>query len=471
VVILKAVIYTRVSSTNQAEEGYSLEAQYEQLIKYVDEEGMELVKVYTDPGVSAKSLNRPGIQELISDLKSGKFETLIIHKLDRLTRNISDLYDLVEMVTKYNVKLISLNEKLDTSTPMGRMFIYMLGILAQMFRENLAQEIIKGQSMRASKGLRVSPSRPYGYDLGENLAMTINEEEAYLVRQIFQWFNAGYNLLTICKKINAMKITKKFHQITVQRIVSNPTYIGVNHWKRKGSKEGVYFERAHEPIISEDTFQTAQDILSKRKDHFLSQSMSDFCFSTVFKCGVCGRSFSGYTRRENGWEGKSYRCTGIVRHGCKVGSISEKKLTAIFLDFISNYSIKASEPQKILSGRDLAKDRKRLEKLLADSAAVKKNYLRAYGTGKIEFDIFTELAAEEDKKSEEWKTELDTINQMSPSGKKTRKDVLLQLENLKTNWDKDTVLERKMNISQIFKFLVIRPENGVWNIVAFKTHE
>lgn len=468
---MKAVIYTRVSSSNQAEEGYSLEAQHNESIKYIESENMELTKVYTDPGVSAKSLERPGVQEMIRDLKAGKFQVIIIHKLDRLTRNISDLYELVEMVIKHDVKLISLSEKIDTSTPMGRMFIYMLGILAQMFRENLSQEIIKGQSMRASKGLRVSPSRPYGYDLGDNLVMSVNEEEAHTVRQIFEWFNEGYNLMTIANKLNKMGATKKFHQITIKRIVSNPTYIGVNHWKRKGTKDGVYFEEAHEPIISEQVFHTAQDVLYKRKEHFLSQSMGDFCFSTVVKCGVCGRSIIGRTRRENGWEGKSYRCSGKDRFHCKVGSISEPKLTALFLDFISNYSIQTTEPQKIIAGRDLTKERKRLEKLVHDSANVKKNYLRAYGSGKIEFDLFTELAAEEDKKCEEWNVELDAINQISPSGKKTRKDILIQLDNLKSGWNGYSELERKMNISQIFKFLVIRPENRVWKIVAFKTHD
>lgn len=468
---MKAVIYTRVSSANQADEGYSLEAQHNESIKYIESENMELTKVYTDPGVSAKSLDRLGVQEMIRDLKAGKFQVIIIHKLDRLTRNISDLYELVEMVIKHDVKLISLSEKIDTSTPMGRMFIYMLGILAQMFRENLSQEIVKGQSVRASKGLRVSPSRPYGYDLGDNLVMTVNEEEAHTVRQIFEWFNEGYNLLTIAGKLNEAGVTKKFYQSTIGRIISNPTYVGVNHWKRKGSKDGVYFEGAHEPIISEEVFQAAQDILLKRKDHFLSQSSTNFVFSTVVKCGVCGKSFSGRTRREKGRVFFDYRCSGRDRFGCKVGSISNSKLTALFLEFIDKYSLQYNEPQKVIVGRDLSKDKKRLEKMLIDSANAKKNYLRAYGAGKIDFDLFTELATEEDKKQEGWNTELDSINQMSPSDKKTRKDLLKQMESLKTRWGIITDIERKMSISQLFKFLVIRREEGKWKIVAFKTYD
>lgn len=468
---MKAVIYTRVSSANQADEGYSLEAQHNESIKYIESEGMELTKVYTDPGVSAKSLDRPGVQEMIRDLKAGKFQAIIIHKLDRLTRNISDLYELVEMVIKHDVKLISLSEKIDTSTPMGRMFIYMLGILAQMFRENLSQEIVKGQSIRASKGLRVSPSRPYGYDLGDNLTMTVNDEEAHTVRQIFGWFNEGHNLLTIAGKLNKAGTTKKFHQTTIGRIISNPTYVGVNHWKRKGAKDGVYFEGAHEPIISEEVFQEAQDILLKRKDHFLSQSSTNFVFSTVVKCGICGRSFCGRTRRENGRLSYDYRCAGKERFGCKVGSIADSKLTALFLDFINNFHLSSNEPQKILTGRDLSKERKKLEKLLSDSANVTKNYLRAYGSGKIEFDMFTELKAEEDKKCTDWNVELDEINQMSPSDKKTRKDIIALLDNLKSDWNRISDLNRKMAISKIFKFLVIRREEGKWRIVSFKTHD
>lgn len=115
----KVAIYTRVSTEKQSSEGYSLEAQHDQLIEYVNSNNMQLIKLYSDPGVSAKNLKRPGVQELIRDLESGMFDTVIIHKLDRLTRNISDLYDLVELVNAKNVKLISLSEQIDTSNPMG----------------------------------------------------------------------------------------------------------------------------------------------------------------------------------------------------------------------------------------------------------------------------------------------------------------------------------------------------------------
>jgi site-specific DNA recombinase len=340
-----------------------------------------------------------------------------------------------------------------------------------MFRENLAEEIVKGQSMRASKGLRVSAARPYGYDLGENLAMSINEEEAHTVRQIFDLFNEGHNILTITGMLNDLGVSKKWHAVTVSRILSNPTYIGVNHWKRKGAIDGIYFENAHEAIIPEEVFQEAQDILLKRKEHFLSQSSTNFIFSTVVKCGVCGRSFSGRTRREKGRLQLDYRCSGKDRFGCKVGSIANSKLTALFLDFIDNFNLSSNEPQKILAGRDLSKERKRLEKMLSDSANVTKNYLRAFGTGKIEFDMFTELKTEEDKKCAEWSTELDVINQMSPSDKKTRKDIVALLDNLKSDWNRISELDRKMSISRIFKFLVIKRVEGNWKIVAFKTHD
>src|SRR5690349_1551274 len=116
---MRTAIYTRVSTNEQANEGFSLQAQYERLVDFVNMQRWDLTRIYTDPGVSAKDLNRPGVKEMIDDLKSGKFDAIIVHKLDRLTRNISDLYNLVELVNKLNVKLISISENIDTSTPMG----------------------------------------------------------------------------------------------------------------------------------------------------------------------------------------------------------------------------------------------------------------------------------------------------------------------------------------------------------------
>lgn len=468
---MKAVIYSRVSSNAQADEGYSLEAQHNESMKYIESEKMELIKVYTDPGVSAKTLNRPGVQEMIADLKAGKFQAIIIHKLDRLTRNISDLYDLVEMVIKHDVKLISLSEKIDTSTPMGRMFIYMLGILAQMFRENLSQEITKGQSVRASKGLRLSPSRPYGYDLGPNLAMTVNDQEAHTIRQIFDWFNEGYNILTIINKLDG--VGKMWYPITIRRILVNATYLGVAQWKSKSAAEGHYIEGAHEAIISEESYRAAQEIMGKRKDKYLTQSMGDFCFSTVVKCGLCGRSFVGRTRNEkqrNGkmWKGKAYRCVGHIKENCKVGSISETKITELFLNFISDFSFNFVEPQKILAGRDIVKDKKKFEKLISESENARMNYSRAMGSGKMDFEMFSKLIDEENKKVETWKSELDNINLNTVSGKKTRKDVLSLLDRLKKDWNGMDELQKKMHISKLFKFIVINRVNREWIVMGYK---
>lgn len=163
---MRAAIYTRVSTAMQAEEGFSLEAQEEVLQQAIERKGLQLYRVYSDPGVSGKTFKRPGVQAMITDMKAGRFEALLIHKLDRLSRNMGDIIAFIEMVNKLDIRLIIAaqgQDEIDTRSPMGKAFLQLNGIWAELYINNLREETLKGLVTKARNGGRHMSRPPLGY--------------------------------------------------------------------------------------------------------------------------------------------------------------------------------------------------------------------------------------------------------------------------------------------------------------------
>mgnify|MGYP005647317311 CR=1 FL=1 len=138
-------IYTRVSTDEQAEKGLSLSAQQHACRKFADNREWTVVEVYEDPGYSGKNDKRPGFQNMLEDARQGKFKVVLIHKLDRFSRNIDNTLKIFRDLNDHDVTLASVTEEFDYSTPMGRMFFHMMAVFAQWYLENLSAETAKGK--------------------------------------------------------------------------------------------------------------------------------------------------------------------------------------------------------------------------------------------------------------------------------------------------------------------------------------
>lgn len=478
---MKAAIYARISKEEQSV--YSIGEQIKQCQEYCEKEKYELVETYVDDGYSAKNLNRPQMQRMLADLKNKKFGMIVIWKLDRMTRDSLDGLSLVKNVFRPNgVEFASVTEDIDTSTPDGYMMFTIRLSMAQNEREKIAERVTLGQMSRAKSGKRNTSAKPYGYNVMEDLSLTINEDEAEIVRQIFEWYNGGYGRNKIATLLNERGIPAPrggmwFERI-IQNVISNPTYIGAVHWKRKNDPEEkrIIVRDAHEPIISDAVFELAQRVMNRRRENDMNLSSYDFAFSTIVKCGKCGRSYHGkmkFTRqKEKRYTMRHYRCSGKYRQeSCDASDIAETKLTKMFLDFLDNFQIEAENVNKPLDSIDVSKEIKKLEKQLKDSAQRRKNYTRAMADGKLSYEDFSELIDEENVKSQKWQEELDKLNEYVPSSKRTRKDVVRTIENLKRNWDRLHEQERKATIQHLFQFLVIRKIDDEWEIAAYKLSE
>ncbi|WP_426453789.1 recombinase family protein [Paenibacillus sp. S-38] len=468
---MKACIYTRVSTAGQVEEGFSMQAQYDKLIDFVKLQGWDLVRVYTDPGISAKDLNRPGVKELINDLKVGKFDAVIVHKLDRLTRNISDLYDLVELVNKYEVKLLSLSENIDTSTPMGRMFVYLLGIFAQMFRENLSEEVKKGLAKRADQGLR-NTFAPYGYKMNEDGNLVIVPERAELIREIFSiMINKKWGYHTIAKHLNKRNIPGLrgglFHGSTIETILKNHTYTGKNHWKLKGRPESERLIRdaEHEPIIDQATFDKAQEIIRRRSRKEMSRSSYQYPFSAIIRCGRCGGPYHGIMHPTNkGIKYYYYRCFNVLKGKCKHSSISEMKFEAMFFEYFNLQHHGISFEEVATAKTDVIEEKRRIEKELERSEQRRKNWQYAFGDGNLPYSDYVALIDEEMKKVEELQRQLADLPVDERPVKITIKEVIETVTHLKDNWAYLERETRKDLINSLFKSITITKFDYGWVI-------
>ncbi|MHB9038929.1 MAG: recombinase family protein, partial [Armatimonadota bacterium] len=239
---------------------------------------------------SGKNANRDGFQDLKAAIDNEKVGVVIVYRLDRLSRNVRDIYDFLDLIARHNVALVSLCESLDTTTAMGRAMLGVMAVFAQLTREMIAENVKDGMMRRAQAGLYIGSKRgPMGYVCNpEEKTLTVVEHEAETVRRIFELFvERKWGIEKIVGFLNETGIPSKtgvnWHKSIMGKILRNPIYIGRLRWH-----DEVY-EATHEPIISEEIFQAAQDIISSRATLPGRSHQSQHLLSGLAECGVCGK--------------------------------------------------------------------------------------------------------------------------------------------------------------------------------------
>lgn len=289
--ILKVGIYVRVSTLEQATEGYSIQEQTDKLKKFCDVKEWTVSDVYTDPGFSGSSLKRPGMQKLINDVEQQRIDAVLVYKLDRLSRSQKDtLYLIEDVFLKYNVHFVSLNENFDTSTPFGRASIGMMSVFAQLEREQITERMQMGKVGRAKAGyFHGGGTIPHGYDYNDG-ELIPNEKEAKIVNYIFDQYLDGWGVQSIVKHLNAKHISgkrsAKWSHKVVNEVLCNNLYIGKITWKNE------IYDGTHTPIIDEDKFYKVQELMAKRKSTAAKNNQRPFkakyMLTGLAYCGVCG---------------------------------------------------------------------------------------------------------------------------------------------------------------------------------------
>lgn len=258
----RAALYIRVSTREQAIEGYSLDAQTRTLTDYCQQRHYQITGIYRDEGISAKDIkHRPGMIQLLEDAKSKQFDVILVWKLTRFSRNIANLTAVCEELDHIGVSLISYSEAFDSVTPAGRMVRSMLGTVAQFEREVIGENVKMGMLERARQGKRTC-SEILGYDTDGKDTFKINKVEAEYVRFAFEMYLQRKNLSGVAELCRQRGYHGKRGKVptayTIQVIITRPQYCGYNVYC------GQVFKGNHPPIVSVDTYNKVQTLLGKQ---------------------------------------------------------------------------------------------------------------------------------------------------------------------------------------------------------------
>lgn len=287
---MKAAIYCRVSTLEQAEQGYSLTAQQEKLEAYANGMGYSIFNVYVDDGFSGKNLQRPAMLKLIDDVKLKKVDIVLIYKLDRLSRKVKDVLELVELFEIYNVALFSLNENLDLSSPFGRAALKMSATFSELERETIVERMRMGKAQRAKQGSAMNHNMlPIGYDYDEkNKKFVPNQVEKEQVIKIYELYLQGLSIAQVSKYMHEHYVNRYgsyADRTSVAKVLSNPFCAG--YFVYAGE---IYRANNIEPIIDYETWIRAEAKRLKNKKA-LRRVSSPYLLTGLVRCGVCDRPY------------------------------------------------------------------------------------------------------------------------------------------------------------------------------------
>ena len=425
-----AGIYIRVSTEDQAREGFSLGEQEEKLRQLCDYKGYEIYKVYCDAGISAKDMeHRPKFQEMLKDMQDEKINYIVAYKLDRVTRSVRDLEELISQLEKYNTYLVCDRDDVNTSTANGRFFVRMLTVLSQLEIEIVSERTKFGLNGAIKSGHLPGPVA-LGFKKDGNRKTIIDPSTAPIVKRIFDLYLQGKTFLQISNIFNEEKIlNKKWKDTHIERIINNKLYMGdyemykrLKEWK---DVEPIVYMNVVDPIIPRYIWEEcqAQKIVNQRtytRDRV-------YTFFQKLKCPSCGKIMkckgSGGRKRKYVY----YNCEDC-HVNIRESYVEEefKKIVGQLLRFDNEYN-ELFLP--LLADKERPFDKSDIEKEIISLTKQKERIKKAYMSEVVELDDFKEDLKVINEKLEtlskqlEKERDLKSRNRFTPEKVMTNRDI------------------------------------------------
>lgn len=348
----KACGYARVS-TDHEEQANSYESQMAYYKRYIQErEDLEYVGMYSDEGISATNTkHRAGFNQMVADALDGKIDLIITKSVSRFARNTVDSLTTVRKLKEKGVEIYFEKENIWTLDSKGELLITIMSSLAQEESRSISENTTWGQRKRMADGHGcISFSSFLGYDRGPNGEFVINEEQAEIVRRIYDEFNSGKSMSRITADLTNDGIKTpagkdRWHISTVKSILSNEKYKGdclmqkyytedfltKKLVKNQGELQQYYVKNHHPAIVSEETFDQAQILLDERRE---KRNKGIRAFSSIVVCGDCGESYGSKVWHSNDKYRKVvYRCNAKYKgQKCTTPAVDETRLEEIFVE-------------------------------------------------------------------------------------------------------------------------------------------
>lgn len=469
-----AAVYIRVSTEDQAREGFSLGEQKEKLLQLCAFKGYEVFKVYEDAGISAKDMeHRPAFQEMLQDMRNGKINYIVAYKLDRVTRSVRDLEELILELEKYNCYLVCDRDDVNTSTANGRFFVRMLTVLSQLEIEIVSERTKFGLN-GAIKSSHLPGPAPLGYKKDGNKKTIVDETTKPIIERIFKMYLEGKSFQQISNIFNEEKILypKKWKDTTIQKIIDNKIYMGdYEQYKRiakKENKKPVIYMNVVEPIISRAMWEECQRQKEVNQRTYTRDRV--YLFFQKIKCPICGRIMkckgSGGTKRKYMY----YTC-----EHCHINfneSHVEKLLKNFIYDLLEYDMAVKKFFLPILEDKNSKIDTNSIDKEIRSLEKQRDRIKQAYIKGIVEMDDFKEdYKLIEDKLANLEGKKLDLINletfNYSPHELLAERDLerekMIRLDTLnsllKSKWNDMDKTEKQEFISKFIDTIEIKKDD------------
>jgi site-specific DNA recombinase len=258
---MRAALYARVSTEDQAREGYSIPAQVKRLQAYCKAKGWAVASEYVDDGFSGRDVTRPAYQRMMAE--KDRWDVLLVLKMDRIHRNSRNFAQMMDDLNGWKKQFNSMQEKFDTTTAMGRFVMDIIQRIAQLESEQIGERVKVGMVQKAKKGTGYlgSPD-PYGYTVHDG-KLTAVDVEAGVVPMIYHAYMLGFTLEEIADRLNERKVPTKrggeWKKQTISKILRNPLYCGYVQW------DGRLIHLYHYVCVSTGAFNLIQDLMEERR--------------------------------------------------------------------------------------------------------------------------------------------------------------------------------------------------------------
>lgn len=376
-------IYTRVSSNEQATEGYGLDSQEEQcrayanLVLRINQENIEL---FVDDGYSAKNLKRPRLNQMLNMARDGEIERIIIYKLDRLSRNVVDMYTLLKELLDINCGLVSVLDQLDISTANGRLVVGVLSIIAQWEREVISERTRAALDVMVHKGIYPYGLPPYGWKKDDNKKLIVDESKAALINLMGDMLIDGANLTDIRIRMK-MEYDLSYSKDQLTKYLKQEANIGI--FKR----DGIIYHNIIPPIMSAEKYNEIQKYMHYYEHH--APNKLAYTFHSLVYCDDCKTKMDMKctVKKLNTREQQVYYYYFCPK--CRQRVNQDKIKRNVFLSiFMESESNRITSQNKILNNE------------LARIKTKEQDILRDYMDGILSNDVFKEIMKEiSDKKS------------------------------------------------------------------------
>ena len=472
--IRRACAYVRVSK--EREDGISPEQQKDKAELQAKLLGLDLLRIYQDIDISGRSDRRPAFQEMIKDIKAGQYDVCLIYKLDRFCRNVKDFHFYTEIMESHGCSLVSISQNIDTSTPVGRLLRNILADFAQFESEMIAERVKDNKAAAARKGRWSGGHVPFGY-VAEDKKLEINQDEATLVRMMFERRLKGAGFLKIAKELTALGIKPRrgtrrgnhWSEDSVRYIIENPIYKGILEY------DDVSLEGAMPLIVDEDTWDQAQ---VQKKIHGRAQQ-SPHLLSGLLHCTHCNHM--GWTIVANGrvYTGKDGTLHGrLSRYMCRTKR--DRNSSACATRLLDKISLEARIVETVYGLADQEIMDREIEKVRAETVTTGDNnnevqrtrselentrslmvglFTDYYDHRMITRDQFAKKNAEYLEREKLLSDRLEELEVCSPA--RAIDDIKMVMRGaaaLREDWEIMTDIEKRLALRQVISKIIVYPD-------------